>query len=323
MSNPVVIDTHAHVYPDSYLDRLEAAGVPSTYTAIARNLRASNEPEQMAARLAMMDTAGVGMQVLSATPQVPLVDDAKTAADAARMVNDIYRELIDTYPGRFAAYGCIPFTHPDEALTEMARCLDELGFVGIAITALLNNPDAAITDDAYRAVFEELNRRKSILYIHPTGHGAHCSPMVNHGLTWVNGAPMEDAIAVLHLMKAGYLQEFPQLRIHVAHLGGDLPFLARRLEDNYEDWGAFPASPAATMRQVWFDAANFTSGALRLAAETYDPTKLLVGSDYPYFQDDKYTRAVEYIRTAGLSSDQVEAILHSNAQALYGDLLVQ
>lgn len=316
-----VVDSHAHIYPARYLDKVEEIGVSPDTTAIARNMRASTEPDEMNARIRMMDTAGVDIQVLSATPQVPLVANATGAAEATRMVNDIYRQVIEDHPGRFLAYGAIPLNHPDKSLEEIRYCLDELGFVGIAINTVLDDPRAAITDDRYRPVFEELNRRGSILYVHPTGAGAHSPPISEHGLEWVNGAPVEDAIASLQLLQADYPARYPDLRFHIAHLGGDLPFLSQRIEDNYEDWGSFPKSPAETLRHMWFDAANFSGGSLRLSAEVYDPEKILAGSDYPYFQDDKYTRAITYIRDAGLPADLTQRILSGNAKQLYGSAL--
>ena len=53
----------------------------------------------------------------------------------------------------------------------------------------------------------------------------------------------EDAIATLHLLKADIPHKYPNIRFHIAHLGGDLAFLAQRIEDNYEDWDSFEHSP--------------------------------------------------------------------------------
>ena len=61
----MIIDSHAHVYPADYLDRLERIGVDPATTQVARDLRASSEPEDIAARLRQMDDAGVDVQVLS------------------------------------------------------------------------------------------------------------------------------------------------------------------------------------------------------------------------------------------------------------------
>lgn len=83
--------------------------------------------------------------------------------------------------------------------------------------------------------------------IHPTGSGAHSTMIQGAGLEWVNGAPVEDATAVLQLLKE------------------DMPFLAQHIED----WGALPALPCTD------------------AAEYYGATQVLAGSDHPYFQEEK------------------------------------
>lgn len=145
--------------------------------------------------------------------------------------------------------------------------------------------------------------------------------MLEHNLTWVNAAPMEDAIATLHLLKADYVNKYPQIKFHIAHLGGDLPFLAQRIEDNYEDWDSFPVSPRESLKKMWFDAANFFGPSLVMAHDhVYDPDRILMGSDYPYFQEDKYTRAVTYITESGLPDSEVVKILSTNARGLYGDV---
>ncbi len=59
---------------------------------------------------------------------------------------------------------------------------------------------------------------------------------------------MEDATAVLQLLKEDIPNRYPHIRFHIAHLGGDVPFLTQRIEDNFEDWSAFPHSPAQTLR---------------------------------------------------------------------------
>ena len=124
--------------------------------------------------------------------------------------------------------------------------------------------------------------------------------MINQAdLAWVNGAPVEDATAVLQLLKAEIPHRYPNIRFHIAHLGGDLAFLSQRLEDNFEDW-------------------HFYAPSLRLALKTYDPKRVMLGSDYPYFRYKKYTRAVGYIKEAKLPANIEADILYRNAYTFYG-----
>ncbi|MDG3009837.1 amidohydrolase [Rhodococcus sp. D2-41] len=310
------IDTHAHVYPATHLDRIEALGVDPATTKIARGLGADSTPEDMGERLRWMDTANVETQVLSAMPQ-GAYGPAAGAAEATRLVNDEYAVLLDRYPGRFLAYGSLPLPHAEESIAEVRRVLIAPGFVGITIPTVF--PDGAtLSDPRLDPIWAELEAQRTVVNIHPTGSGACSHLIADAGLAWVNGAPVEDAIAVLHLLKADVPGRFPSIRFHIAHLGGDLPFLAQRIEDNYEDWGAFVSSPGASLRRMWFDAANFHEPSLRLAAETFGVSRVMAGSDHPYFQRDKYVRAFDYVRGSRLDESDRARILSGNARALYG-----
>lgn len=314
---PGAIDTHAHIYPGEYLDLLERIGVDPATTGIARNIAADLSDDDMVKRLEWMDRAGVAAQVLSVTPQVPSAPQASSSLDAARWINDAYAEVVARHPGRFLAYAALPVPHVEAAVVEADRALDELGAIGISLPAILPGP-VSLADERFEPLWAALDARGTIVSIHATGHGA-CSPLISdYGLTWVNGAPVEDAVAVLHLLKVGVPDRYPNIRWHIAHLGGDLPFLAQRLEDNYTDWHAFPSSPRASLKRMFYDAANFTEPALRLAVEILGDTQIMGGSDFPYFQAEKYLRAFDYIRTAKLSRDQIGSILDGNARYLYG-----
>lgn len=307
------IDTHAHLWPVEYLDYLEKHG--ATGVAIARNIRATDSEEDLLARFAMMDKAGVAKQVLSASPQLLQTADAVACLTGARMINDTYADLVRRHPDRFMAYGAVPLPHVDEAVSEARRCVEQLGFSGVALTTLIANK--TIADPAYSPFYAEMNRLGAIIYIHPTGCGT-LSPMVNDfRLEWVVGAPFEDSLAVLQLLKADIPHRFPNIKFHIAHLGGVVAFLMQRIEDNYTGWKAFPRSPTEEMRKMWFDTANFHGPALRCIADTFGTERLMLGSDFPYFQDALYTRIATYVEQSKLPPHAIEAILSGNAHRLF------
>lgn len=314
----LAIDTHAHVYPSWYLDKLESIGIPSASTAIARIHGADSTPADLARRWADMDAAGVQLQVIAATPQVPSAPSPEDSAAAAREINDFYAQLVAEHPTRLRAYGVLPLPHVAEAVTEAVRVVDELGFLGVSLTTTLPDPDFAFSNPQLDPLWQALDARGATVNIHPTGNGVHSPLIRDHGLAWVNGAPVEDATAVLHLLQADVPRRFPNLRFHIAHLGGDLPFLTQRIEDNYTDWDAFPTSPLKTLRTMLFDAANFYAPSLVLADTAFGTSQILAGSDDPYFQGEKYSRAFSYIRQAPLPEAAIEAILRNNAIRLYG-----
>src|SRR5437660_8831417 len=110
------IDVHAHYWTDDYLDLLVDLGRTDTDTQ--RGMGAGGGDE-LDARLRLMDRAGVGMQVLSAAPQLPHGEDREKAVTAARFVNDQYAALVTQYPDRFRAFAATPMPHIDDSIASM------------------------------------------------------------------------------------------------------------------------------------------------------------------------------------------------------------
>ncbi|MGV3061871.1 amidohydrolase family protein, partial [Streptococcus hyovaginalis] len=111
---------------------------------------------------------------------------------------------------------------------------------------------------------------------------------------------------------------FPHLKFHIAHLGGGISFQMQRILDNYEDWDSFDHNPLKTLQEhFWFDTANFLEASLLHSHQILGKHRLLAGSDFPYFQDEKYSRAISYIQKADLSEQDKRLILSQNALELY------
>lgn len=313
------IDTHAHLWSKEYLDQLKALMLQAGATDATKDARVDNamtDDGDLSARITMMDQAGVQYQVLSATPQSPSWGSADEATAMARQINDLYADVIKQYSDRFLAYGAVPLPYVDEAISEARRCIDELGFMGIAINTLIKN-ELSIADPKFLPFYEAMNQMGAVIYIHPTGCGAASAMVNDFDLHWVVGAPIEDTVAVLQLLKANIPQQFPNIKFHVAHLGGFLPFVMQRIEDNYNDWQAFEHSPWQSLSQFWFDTANFHPQALQCSCQTFGSERLMMGSDFPYFQFDKYTRACDYIKHSNLAPSVQQAILFDNAKRLF------
>jgi len=309
------IDVHAHYWIEEYLDLLIDLGNADAGQALGIGAGGGADLE---ARLRLMDRAGIQMQVLSACPQSPYGEDADQATKAARFVNDQYAGLAEQHRDRFAAFAALPMPHIDESIAEMRRALDDLRMAGISMnTTVLGH---ALVEPGFEPVFAELNRRGAVLYLHPAGNSA-CTPLIrDYHLTWMVGAPVEDTISIMQLITHGIPARYPDITIINSHLGGALPMLLQRADDQYR-WEApeTPERPSVAARRMWYDTVGHRHvPALRCAIDSFGADRLLLGTDFPYENGDTFLRAVDYINDPQIDTDAARAILDHNASALLG-----
>lgn len=304
------IDVHAHYFPNEYLDRLEQAGARGLQARVAPGAKVTLDE-----RISLMDDAGIDMQVLSTASSLPYFAKKGDAVAAAHLGNDLYAEVVKKYSGRFSAFATVPLPHVDAALEEMGRCLDTLGMVGVIVGCSVMGRQ--LDDPEFTPFWAELDRRRTVLFLHPVGIG--CPGSDAYGLTWMVGAPFEDTIAALRLVLSGLTKRFPNVRIIVPHLGGTLPFLIQRLDDTpAREQAGIDEPPSRLLKRLWFDTVNSSPAALRCACQAYGADRLMLGTDWPYLVGPKFKRCVTYIQESGLPKNDVEAILDKNAQTLLG-----
>jgi len=198
---------------------------------------------------------------------------------------------------------------PDEYLNLM---------VGVTIaTSVLGH---SVADPAFEPFYAELDRRGTVLYIHPAGVSA-CSPLVSsYGLTCPIGAPIEDTIAVTHLIINGIPKRYSRIKIINSHLGGALPMLLQRLDNQYR-W-AVPETlelPSRQAGRMWYDTVgHFHVPAFRCAYDSFGADRLVLGTDFPYLSGEMYKQSVTYRENSEIPKEDVHRILDANAASLLG-----
>src|SRR5438105_12151165 len=318
----MIVDIHAHYFPKEYNDlllRIGGRSLPEAARAATARPSAHDSSAGIQKRLAQMEEAEVELQVLSPAASPPYAEKEADAVAAARLINDSYADLAQKYPGRFNAVVSLPLPHVDASLREMERGLDQLGMLGVSMTCSCF--DRSTAEAEFEPLYAEMNRRRAVLNYHPIQNGI-CSPMINdYGFTVSVGASLEDAAIVLHLIARRVPERFPAIKYVVPHLGGIIPMLLQRLDNQVpQKHPNLPERPSVTARRFYYDIIGHCSqAALLCPLEAFGADHLVAGSDYPVLLAcETYRQNFFYLRESILPAEDVDKILHHKAQIVLG-----
>lgn len=317
-------DLHTHYYPPAYFDRIRDAGGdfsfatdPTGRTIItyrgSRFFGITPPMTDPAQRLEAMDRVGIDVEVVSlSTPNVFFVE-GEQQAELARMVNDAYAELIARHPKRFLGFASIPMDAPDAALAELERALGSLKLNGVIL--LSNLRGRALTDALYRPFFEEANRRRLCIFLHPM-LPASAEPFKEYVLGPLVGFPFDTTLAVARMCFDGLLRDFPGIRWLIGHLGGAVPYLMERLDNGFRDFAECRARidelPSVYLKRLYYDTVSFSPYNLAMVRDLVGVDQMVMGSDYPHLLGS-IERAVSSIEGLAIPAHEKERIFSGTA----------
>ena len=291
---------------------------------ISAKQSAQKLPDLGAGRLADMDAAGIGMQVLS-YGGAPQLAPLPQALDLHRAANDRMAQAIQAHPTRFAGFATLPWQDPEAAAQELERAVNTLGLKG----ALINGrPDDTFLDDArYAPLLAQFSALRVPLYVHPglplaavqTPYYGDLDREVSARLSmFAWGWHHEAGLQVVRMLLAGVFDRHPHLQVISGHWGEMVPFYLQRLDD------AIPQAASGLSRsitQTYREHVYVTpSGMLTLPHFEFIRTvlgadRILYAIDYPYQSLDG---ARAFLDTLPVSQDEKAMIAHRNAERLLG-----
>lgn len=304
--NARVIDVHHHLMPPKYLE-------------VARDaiLKVSAIPQvvdwTVARSLDDMDKNGVRTAIVSISTPGIMFGGPEASRKLARECNEYAAKMIGDYPGRFGFFAAVPLPDQDGSLKEIEYALDTLHADGIG---LLSNYDGKyLGDAAFTPVFEELQRRKAIVYTHPTFLNC-CLNVVTGVHVSTEEFGFDTTRTISSLLYSGTLSRCPDVRFIFSHGGGTLPFLAGRIGAAAARAGSLiPHGADYEFRKLHFDTASVTNApAMAAILKLIPTTQVMFGTDYPWRPAGP---SLHELRSLGLSDADLHAIERGSALALF------
>lgn len=239
--------------------------------------------------------------------------------------NDIIARQCRAHPEVFRGVAGLPQSagvRPTNCLTELDRCIKELGFVGCQI-----NPDPGEGDNQTPGLGDEwwypLYERLVELDVPALIHSAGCQiPRESYTLHFIN----EESIAILSLLDSRVFEDFPTLKLVVSHGGGAVPYqMGRFMSLRYRGLAASSTPFEEDLRHLYFDTCLYTKKALEYLLDVIGADRCLFGTEKPGTGSgiDPHTgRAMDDIKPViesieRLSAADREKIFETNAARLY------
>ena len=324
-------DLHTHFYTDAFFQSVRdlpsefSFGTsPSGQTIIthrgARFFGVTPAMTDVAQRIEDMDRAGIDVEVVSlSTPNVFFADAAHQPA-VARMINDSYAELIAQHPRRFNGFASIPMDAPDEALIELHRAIDDLRLNGVIL--LSNIGGKALTSPEYRAFFEEANRMKLCIFLHPM-IPANSEAFREYVLGPIIGFPFDTSLAVARMCYDGMFEQLPDIRWIIGHLGGAIPYLMERMDNGFRDFAECRVKidklPSVYLKRLYYDTVSFSPYTLKMVRDMVGADHMVMGSDYPHLLGS-IDRAVPSIEGLAIENQEKEKIYSGTALSILNNI---
>ena len=212
-------------------------------------------------RLKDMDRMGVDIQAVSTAPQQTYYwAEPGLGLEVSRMINDRLAQIVATWPDRFVGLGTVPLQNVDLAVTELERCVKQLGLRGVEI-----NPNVAgreLTDPSLNLdrFFAKARELDIVIFMHPIGF-THAERFMDHYFNNVIGNPLDTSVGAMRLIFDGMMERHPGLKIVLPHAGGFIGHYWARMD---HAWRARPdcrtvikKAPSSYLKKFYFDTIAF------------------------------------------------------------------
>jgi 6-methylsalicylate decarboxylase len=310
------IDVHFHIIPPFYQDAVRAAGLGPTR-------QGGYPPYSPELAIELMDQNDIATAITSvAMPGVLFAPPAQANA-LARRLNEYAADLRVRWPKRFGAFAIVPMHGIDDSIAEIAYALDVLKLEGVCL--FTSYGDNYLGHASFDPLLEELNRRKAVVYTHPTLHPSTRAISLSYP-AFLMEYLFDTTRMATNLIFTGALDRFPDIKFILSHAGGTLAYISWRLGSGPVIDPGLPQWPRAkieaALASFWYDNAISSAPATMMALKAVaGPEKILFGTDWPFVTDALMAEHVSgHIARSVHSDTERAAIDRGNALRLWPHL---
>jgi 4-oxalmesaconate hydratase len=320
----MIVDAHGHVVAPAEMYEYQAKLFARRSAFRGPELADELIAAKVKKHLRLLDAVGTDVQFVSPRPYTMMhsLFSAPVVRAWTTYVNDVIHRQVDMSGGRLRAVAGLPqfrSTSLDPALDELQRCA-ELGFVGCIL-----NPDPmegegppppGLGDEYWYPLYAKLVE----LGLPALIHSSSCSsPRESYSLHFIN----EESIAVMGLLTSRVFDDFPDLKVVIAHGGGAIPyqvgrFRAGSLKAGKEDF-------VDRLRRLNYDTCVYSAEGLELLFKVVGPDNCLFGTETPgtgSAVDPRTGRSLDDLKPivdslSVLSDDDRAKVYEQNVRRLY------
>ncbi|KAF4958808.1 hypothetical protein FGADI_2152 [Fusarium gaditjirri] len=258
------------------------------------------------------------------TPGVSHILDPQESARVAREMNEYCARLRDQDPSN-GFFATVPsLEHTDLVLEELRYAFDVLKADGVTLFTSYATREGYLGHPEYVPIWEELNRRKTVAFVHPKDNEASYyfdERLPMPAFDW----PHETGRTAMDLILNRRLQQFPDVKIILSHGGGTLAALVRRatIIELPEFGGVMSADDIMSQaKQFYFDTA--LAGGPEMFPLIHDfakPGHLLFGSDFPHATAGVSKESTKFVDEFEMDEEEKREIYHGAALRLFPRLV--
>ena len=324
----MIIDTHAHILPQSTLDALSGRGREFPAVKLIKieekyqlSFNDENPTRPIMPKLRLFEPrqkfmAGAGIDLQLAGGWLDSFGyqlDPEEGADWSRFLNE---EMLTECRKRD---GIIPLaTVPLQSGKLAAQVLREAIKAGMPGAMIGTQPKGSfgnLDDPDLDSFWEAASELGVPIIIHPM-FGSNDARL--HDMQMMNavGRVCDVSVAISRLLFTGHLTRFKNLTIVASTGGGSLPYMLGRLERNFKAFPDLVSDPVEQFHKLYFDSIVFQTDILRFLSDKVGVERIMLGSDYPFPIGDQEPRNV--IEDAAYSQEETNLMLTGNARRLFG-----